>query len=121
MENHVFLRVKIGTGQSSIPVSVSDLQANLKYRFRIPKSFEWLMTPSIQGLIPEGKTPMRKTILILIFPVLVILWAIGWALFNAGPQKKQKTTYQHKQQLKKQDDTVKIIGPIYEEAPTLEE
>lgn len=79
------------------------------------------MTPLFQGLIPEGKEPMRKIILILLFPILVILWAIGWTLFNTGPQKKQKRTIQNRQQTKGKEDLVKVIGPLYQEAPIPEE
>ena len=33
---------------------------------------------------------MRRKILILLFPVLVVLWMIGWSIFVAGSDSKSQ-------------------------------
>jgi hypothetical protein len=61
---------------------------------------------------------MRRLMLILIFPVLVIIWAIGWTLFHTGPQNNKRATRMKKQV---KEEAVEVIGPIIDEEAVISE
>ena len=53
---------------------------------------------------------MRRKILILLFPVIVFLWMIGWSMFVAGSSSKSR-----KPKIDVQADNVTIIAAPLEE------
>lgn len=61
---------------------------------------------------------MKKFLLILIFPILVITWAIGWTMFHTGPVNNRRAKQVRR---RVEEDAVQIIGPITDEAPLLSE
>jgi len=58
---------------------------------------------------------MRRKILILLFPVLVVLWMIGWSIFVTGSGSKSR-----KPKIDVQADNVTIIAASLKEEYLIE-
>jgi hypothetical protein len=47
---------------------------------------------------------LTKTIIVLLFPVLVFIWAIVWTLFNLGPSEVRKVLFDESEDDETDDD-----------------
>jgi flagellar basal body-associated protein FliL len=53
----------------------------------------------------------KRTFIILLLPIVILLWAIGWSLFWTGSETDTKTTRARA----KKDDGIRIIAAPPEE------
>jgi flagellar basal body-associated protein FliL len=60
------------------------------------------------------KNMRKRAFLIMLFPIVVILWVIGWSLFWTGSETRSKTTPIQA----KKDDGIQIIVAPPEEITT---
>lgn len=57
---------------------------------------------------------MRNRILVvMLFPVIIFLWLMGWSLFWIGSQRSQNKS--HKTQIVAEKDRIEMTSAIYEE------
>jgi len=62
---------------------------------------------------------MRKVILVLLFPIIALIWIVGWALYHVGSTTQQTTTTKPK--TTEDDEDLEIVCMLDEEQTALQD